>query len=173
MTGRGGWMKAMIRSELSIVGLAALNVEWLVGRLRGWLELARYLTVHQPDQQTPSLVNIHRRRDLYKVLQVYWTAPLIPLQQLWLKKALLKVFTMRSSLSQIEGLSNNVLRDWLWRCVHFISNRIYWGTSLRSNAWEGRENSGEEFSFYDVSLPTNFDKNGALHYVGWFIFVFW
>ena len=53
MTGRGGWMKAMIRSELSIVGLAALNVEWLVGRLRGWLELARYLTVHQPDQPDP------------------------------------------------------------------------------------------------------------------------
>ena len=29
------------------------------------------------------------------------------------------------------------------------------------------------FSFYDVSLPTYFDKNSALHYVGWFIFVFW
>ena len=53
MTGRGGWMKAMIRSELSIVGLPALSVEWLVGRLRGWLELARYLTVHQPDQPDP------------------------------------------------------------------------------------------------------------------------
>ena len=52
-------MKAMIRSELSIVGLAALSVEWLVGRLRGWLGLARYLTVPQPDQQTSSLVNIH------------------------------------------------------------------------------------------------------------------
>ena len=46
-------MKAMIRSELSIVELAALSVEWLVGRLRGWLELARYLTVHQPDQPDP------------------------------------------------------------------------------------------------------------------------
>ena len=56
MTGRGGWMKAMIRSELSIVGLAALNVEWLVGRLRGWLELA---PIPQPEEQTPSLVNVH------------------------------------------------------------------------------------------------------------------
>ena len=52
-------MKAMIRSELSIVGLPALNVEWLVGRLRGWLGLARYLTVPQPEEQTPSLVNVH------------------------------------------------------------------------------------------------------------------
>ena len=49
-------MKAMIRSELSIVGLAALNVEWLVGRLRGWLELA---PIPQPEEQTSSLVNIH------------------------------------------------------------------------------------------------------------------
>ena len=55
----------------------------------------------------------------------------------------------------------------------FISNRIYWGTSLRSNAWNRRENSGKIFSFYTVSLPTNFDKNSTLHYVGWFIFVFW
>ena len=38
-------MKAMIRSELSIVGLPALNVEWLVGRLRGWWGF--YLTVLQ------------------------------------------------------------------------------------------------------------------------------
>ena len=29
------------------------------------------------------------------------------------------------------------------------------------------------FSFYAVSLPTNFDKNGVLYNVGWFIFVFW
>ena len=29
------------------------------------------------------------------------------------------------------------------------------------------------FSFYAVSLPTNFDENRALHNVGWFIFVFW
>ena len=108
-------MKAKIRSELSIVRLAALSVEWLVGRLRGWLELARYLTVHQPDQPDPlpgqhsSFVEEETCTKFYKCTE----PPLILLQQLWLKKALLKVFTMRSSLSQIEGFSNNVLIDWL------------------------------------------------------------